>query len=174
MKPLVFGIDIDGVLANTYPEWIKKGKAAYRLKDIYGSKVAADKKFLAVLSDPTLYDDVAPVRGSQHGVNAIKAWGHRVVYVTSSVQGMTDAKWAWMQRMGFLPPGFMQDPDLVVMHDKSLLRADVLIDDAVWNVRGFQGRALLFDAPWNRKGVDDLVRVKGWTEVLRWVATNVS
>ena len=131
-----------------------------------------------MLSDPTLYDDVEPVRGSQHGVRSIRDSGHRVVFVTSSVQGMTDAKWRWMQRMKFLASGTMQDPDLVVMHDKALLRADVLLDDAPWNVRAFQTRAvgqraILFDAPWNRTKASDLVRVKGWTEVLRWVHTNV-
>jgi 5'-nucleotidase len=50
--------------------------------------------------------------------------------------------------------------------DKSILRADIMIDDMPYNLVSFQGKGLLFDAPHNR---DNTIfqRVLSWEDSVK-------
>ena len=156
-----------------FPAWLRlhhtiyPGRPQYTLEDIYSSKVNVDEDFIGLLTDPYLYDDVAPVEGSVVGIRQLRGMGHRIVFASSCVKGMMDGKWTWLQKHGFLKDGYRQDSDLISIHDKSLLRGQVLVDDAPWNLSGFDGHRILYDAPWNQKeGTHNMVRVKHWYEVV--------
>jgi 5'-nucleotidase len=168
---IVIGVDVDGVVADLHPEWLRRYNVDYddnlTSADITAwnthefVKPECGKKIYSYLSRADLYDRVEPVFGAQYGVSRLRHAGFQPVFVTSNVKGMTDPKWKWLEKFDFLK----SQSELVVMHDKSLLNAGILIDDGAHNIKAFRGaQPLLFDAPWNRN--ESLPRVCGWSEVL--------
>lgn len=170
---MIIAVDVDGVVADLHTEWLRRYNRDYqdhlRTEDISRwdmdtvVKAECGKRIYDYLSQPDLYDHVAPIDGAWLGVQYLRGAGHRVVFATSCVQGMTDPKWRWLQRHSFLGEGRAQSGDLIVVHDKSLIRADMLIDDYPKNLEGFKGLRLLFDAPYNRRS--NLPRVQGWHQL---------
>lgn len=170
-RPLMLAVDVDGVIADMFPEWLRRyhrdyPQMPYALADVYGDRAKQDTVLLSYLNDPTLYSSVHPIPGAIEGVWRLRNSGHRVVFVTSCVKGMVDGKWSWLQKYGFLPEGKFQADDLVVVHDKSLIRADVLIDDLPKNVEPWSNRGILFQQPWNMDSTH-MPRACGWSEVVQ-------
>jgi 5'-nucleotidase len=171
MRPMVLAVDVDGVIADMFPVWLERYQRdypamPYELADVYGERAKQDSVLLSYLNDPTLYQDVKPIHGAIAGVQQLRAMGHRVVFVTSCVKGMIDGKWDWLQKYGFLPEGKFQASDLIVIHDKTLVRADVLVDDLPKNVEAWGGRGVLFQQPWNLDS-RHMPRASGWSEVIQ-------
>lgn len=171
---MVIAVDVDGVVADMFPVWLARyhadyPEAPYALSDVYGERAARDEHLLAYLNDATLYDDVQPVDNALPAIQALRGVGHRVVFVTSCVKGMVDGKWSWLQRNGFLPVGEMQSDDLIVVHDKSMIRADALIDDLPRNVAPWGACGILFAQPWN-DGADAALVADDWLDVLSHLA----
>lgn len=171
MKARVIAVDVDGVVADMFPVWLERyhrdhPDVPYSLADVYGDRAKRDLVFLSYLNDPTLYDGVSPIPGALEAIQELRAKGHRVVFVTSCVKGMVDGKWNWLQRHGFLPAGDFQADDLVIVHDKSLIRASALIDDLPKNVSRWGNRGILFTQPWNVDSTH-MPRVAGWPEVIQ-------
>jgi len=123
-------------------------------KDVYG-----------YFERDNIYDKVNIIKGSLDGVIRLRAWGHEVVFVTS---GLFLAKVRAMQKRAFLldmKGDYHYAKDVIVAHDKSMIRGDLLIDDKPENLVGHVG--LLFDQPWNRSST--LPRVYDWYGVLKKV-----
>ena len=72
-------------------------------------------------------------------------------------------KFRWLER--HFP--FLSPRNYVFLGDKSILRADVLIDDMAKNLRIFEGQGLLFTAPHN-VAETEFERVNNWREVAQW------
>ncbi len=69
-------------------------------------------------------------------------------------------KYRWLQRhFPFLPP-----THFVFCGDKSILRADYLIDDLPRNLLRFSGTGILYSAPHNM-AAEGFIRVANWQEV---------
>lgn len=182
MRRLVLALDVDGVIADTYRVWLDRWNAAhpqdqFDLAEIYSPRAAGNAAFLAQLSAPDLYADVQPIDGAVASVQSLRADGHRLLFVTSCVRGMADQKWEWLERHGVLDVRPLQHPDLIIAHDKSLIRADVLVDDAAHNFDAWPTMGLLFDAPYNREArpsrptqVCRTWRVRSWPQVLAKIA----
>ena len=166
------------MIADTYAVWLARWNTAHPddridLAEIYSPRAAANAAFLAQLSAPDLYRDVQTIGGALEGVSQLRAAGHRLLFVTSCVRGMADQKREWLERHKILDYRPLQHPDLIIAHDKSLIRADVLVDDAAHNFDHWQGRGLLFDAPYNRDArpsrpiqVHTIRRVRSWPQVV--------
>jgi 5'(3')-deoxyribonucleotidase len=74
-------------------------------------------------------------------------------------------KYRWLQRhFPFIPPSHY-----VFCGNKSILRADYLIDDQPKNLLRFEGRGLLYTAPHNLTATG-FVRVNNWLEVAEYFA----
>ncbi len=72
------------------------------------------------------------------------------------------AKFRWLERhFPFIAPSH-----IVFCGDKSILKADYLIDDNPRQLKRFTGEGILFDSPHNA-GVTGFRRVKNWGEVER-------
>lgn len=75
-------------------------------------------------------------------------------------------KYRWLQRhFPFIPP-----THYVFCGNKSILRADFLIDDQPKNLMRFEGQGLLYSAPHNLM-VTGFVRVNNWREVAEYFAS---
>jgi 5'(3')-deoxyribonucleotidase len=69
-------------------------------------------------------------------------------------------KYRWLERhFPFIPPSH-----IVYCGDKSILRADYLVDDNPRQLRRFQGEGILYHSPHNAN-VKGFKRVKNWLEV---------
>ena len=76
-------------------------------------------------------------------------------------------KYRWLQRhFPFIPP-----THYVFCGNKSILRADYLIDDQPRNLLRFEGQGLLYTAPHNLTATG-FVRVNNWREVADYFARN--
>jgi len=74
-------------------------------------------------------------------------------------------KYRWLQRhFPFIPP-----THYVFCGNKSILRADYLIDDLPKNLQRFEGKGLLYTAPHNLTATG-YTRVKDWAEVAEYFA----
>jgi 5'(3')-deoxyribonucleotidase len=75
-------------------------------------------------------------------------------------------KYRWLQRhFPFIPA-----THYVFCGDKSILRADYLIDDLPKNLLRFQGQGILYTAPHNLSATG-FTRVDNWAQVAEYFAT---
>lgn len=119
---------------------------------------------------PDLYDYVVPISGALENIVKIRKMGNRIIFVTSTVVGANGHKLEWLYNHDFLNRGKRVEPDYVELHDKYLLKGDILIDDKPENIIEFEkhtGPGLLFDRPHNQ-GYDELARVHTWEQIYQW------
>jgi 5'-nucleotidase len=183
MMPVI-AVDVDGVCADLHVEWLKRYNRDYddclTIEGVKGwgmeayVKPECGKAIYKYLSDPDLYANVPVIEGSQDGVAALREKGYRVVFLTSCTKGMTDQKWDWLEQHGFLQS--RGNADLIVAHDKSLIRANLLIDDYDGNFKGWQGSGILLSAPYNAHFDPPyhIVRVDNWSAITKLVQVAVT
>jgi 5'(3')-deoxyribonucleotidase len=98
---------------------------------------------------------------SQRVLHALQAH-YEVFIATAAMEVPTsfNAKYRWLGRhFPFIPTAH-----IVFCGDKSILRADYLIDDNPRQLKRFVGEGILYDAPHNQ-GAGGFQRVKNWLEV---------
>jgi 5'(3')-deoxyribonucleotidase len=83
-----------------------------------------------------------------------------------SVPNSLGSKYRWLQR--HFP--FISPRQYIFCGDKSILRADYLIDDLPKNLLRFEGQGLLYSAPHNLAATGFL-RVDNWQQVADYFAT---
>jgi 5'(3')-deoxyribonucleotidase len=87
---------------------------------------------------------------------------YEVFIATAAMEVPTSfaAKFRWLERhFPFIPPSH-----IVFCGNKSILRADYLIDDNPRQLRRFHGEGILYSSPHNA-GVKEFRRVKDWLDV---------
>jgi 5'-nucleotidase len=91
------------------------------------------------------------------------------VYIATQAMAVPNSlgpKYRWLQcYFPFIPP-----TNYVFCGNKSILRADYLIDDLPKNLMRFKGQGLLYTAPHNLTATG-FVRVNNWREVAAYFAT---
>lgn len=192
----LIAVDLDGVTCDLHTEWYRRYNRDYNdnlnIERVtswelhHHVKPECAQRIYDYLYDEDLYEHVKPVPGSYDAIQTIRADGDRPIFVTSCVLGMTDQKWRWLELNGYLRPATAGDrshSDLIVANDKSLIDADVLIDDAPKNVLAWVQRrqrpALLFGGypfqaaetrEWHSAMWRWVTPVRDWGEVLAWLA----
>lgn len=127
------------------PAWklkIDKGNYVYNLKEIDGA-IEAIETFRSM--DIIMHPVTAPMYGSATWIHERSLW--------------------LMERMKF------PFDDQIHTAAKHMIYGDVMIDDRPKNLEGFlkrnpNGKAMLFDQPWNRSIQGPWIRVKSWNEVI--------
>lgn len=170
-------VDVDGVCADLLPPWIAQYNRDYKDNlipyDITGwdlvkfVKPECGKEIYKYLDYPELYDDVEPVHGSLEGVRTLRRLGYRVIFATSSTQAHAGRKLLWLLEHEFLGEDdmvFSTCKNYVEIHDKSMLRGDIMIDDALHNVESFKGFPILFRCAQNARA-EWPVSIYAWDQV---------
>jgi 5'(3')-deoxyribonucleotidase len=169
-----FAIDMDDVLADTLGAelaWFRE-RYGYRWtradltgKERFDDMVAPEHAaaHAALLRDGSFFGELQVMPDA---VRVVRRLAERSeVFVASSATefpGSMLPKLRWLERhFPFLPAC-----QVVFCGDKSILNADVLIDDNAHRFARFQGQRVLFDAPHNA-GQTGLLRVGSWSEVER-------
>ncbi|MBN3525141.1 5' nucleotidase, NT5C type [Paenibacillus apiarius] len=91
---------------------------------------------------------------------------HYDIYITTAameVPASFRAKYDWLKE-NF---GFLSDMNFVFCGDKSIVRAEYMIDDNVKQLRRFQGQGILFTAPHNVRETG-YARVNNWLQARAW------
>lgn len=147
MTNVVF-VDVDDTVADLVPVWVGEFLRKYpecpnpcgeRWVDWDIAPMVSpgyQDRFWEVLANPELYDLVKPIPGALEGVEKIRSWNKRVVFVTSSVNGHAGAKLRWLVKHGFLD-SIVRQRDYIETFDKSLLRGLLIIDDRPQTCRKF-------------------------------------
>jgi 5'-nucleotidase len=149
--------DVDGVVANLYPEWFKfynqdsgDNLAIDRIVtwDIHNFVLPGWKtRIYDYLWRDDLYDNVRPYPMAISSISELRRWGHKVIFLTA---GLQPAKINWLMRYGLIDrETWRSDPNWVIATDKSLFKGDIMIDDYPRNLEKFDGEGYLVSAPYN-------------------------
>lgn len=164
-------IDMDEVLADTLAEYIARynrdhGEAVTKadldgkwLRDIVS--IDRHERLEGYLRSEDFFEDLPVIADSQR-VLELMAQQYEVYIATSAMEfpNSFGPKYRWLRRhFAFLDPRHF-----VFCGDKSILKADYLIDDQPRNLRAFAGRGILFSAPHNL-GASEFTRVENWEQV---------
>jgi len=167
-------LDMDDVMADTLTVWLEQCNQGFgtritktdllgkKLYDLVGPDRAAAAR--AYLDHSEFFLDLPLMEGSQTVVKRLSETYE--VFVTSAAldhPNSFSAKYAWLKK--HFP--FIPDKNIVFCGDKSIIRADFMVDDSVPNLKAFIGQGLVFTAPHNALDTE-FPRVNGWVDVARY------
>lgn len=169
-------VDMDEVIADTLSEHLRRYNEAFdenlATGDLWGKGlwdvVSTDRQddLRSMMHAQDFFEDL-PVMADAPEVLRDLAGRFEIFIATQamSVPNSFGPKYRWLQRhFPFLPP-----THYVFCGDKSILRADCLIDDMPRNLQRFTGTGLLYSAPHNL-AAEGFTRVANWQEVAAYFA----
>jgi 5'(3')-deoxyribonucleotidase len=167
---------MDEVMADTLAEHLRRYNQAFdedvTPEDLVGKglwEVAPEdrqKELRAFLDAEDFFEVLDVMPGSQVVLEELsKRFEIFIATQAMTVPNSLGPKYRWLQRhFVFIPP-----THYVFCGNKSILRADYLIDDLPRNLERFTGQGLLYTAPHNLTA-SGYMRVNDWQEVLAYFA----
>ena len=169
--PLRICVDMDEVIADTVAEHLIRYNRDYHdnltKADLRGKwiwdVVAIDRhpRLEEYLRSEDFFADLDVMPDAQRVLRRLQQ--HFEVFIASAAMEVPtsfNAKYRWLARHFPTIPA----THIVFCGDKSILRADYLIDDNPRQLRRFSGTGILYDAPHNI-AVTDFRRVRNWLEI---------
>ncbi len=170
-------VDMDEVMADTLAEHIRRYNQTFdedvTAEDLAGkglwevTPLDRQAQLRAFLDAEDFFEDLPLMPGAQAVLKDLST--RFEIYIATQAMAVPNSlgpKYRWLQRhFPFIPPSHY-----VFCGDKSILRAEFLIDDQPRNLLRFEGRGLLYSAPHNLMA-EGFVRVKNWLEVAEHFAT---
>lgn len=164
----VIAIDLDDVLADLVESWVevvnKNEDENVKPCDIKCWDIKkyfkCNKKVFTYLTYG-FFRNLPVKKDSQEVVEKLSEI-HDVYIVTSATKTPESlkAKVEWLSE--HFP--FISADKIVLCGNKSIIKADIMIDDGVHNLKTFSGKKILFDAPHNRSCAE-FTRVRNWSEI---------
>ena len=164
-------VDMDEVMADTLGEHLRRYNQHFEEdvtpQDLVGKGLwevtPADRQLQlrAFLDAEDFFEDLALMPDAQQVLKDLSA-RFEIFIATQAmvVPNSLGPKYRWLQRhFPFLPP-----THYVFCGNKSILRADFLIDDQPRNLQIFEGKGLLYTAPHNLN-ITAYDRVDNWAQV---------
>jgi 5'(3')-deoxyribonucleotidase len=166
-------VDMDEVLADYFGEQV----ARYRqwsgvdvdILETEGRRLRecvpeAHRNYVSSLPrTPGFFASLKMIEGSRSALEELAAYAE--VYIVSAATEYPNSlreKFDWLAEN--FP--FIDWQHIVLCGDKSIIKADYMIDDNIHHLRRFEGERILFDSPHNRRVPDAVIRVSSWQEVL--------
>jgi 5'(3')-deoxyribonucleotidase len=168
---------MDEVMADTLAEHLRRYNQTFdeavTPQDLAGkglfeiTPVDRRQQLRAFLDAEDFFEDLALMPGAQDVLQQLSArFDIFIATQAMAVPNSLGSKYRWLQRhFPFIPP-----TQYIFCGDKSILRADYLIDDLPKNLLRFQGQGLLYTAPHNLTATGFL-RVDNWQQVADYFAT---
>ena len=168
--------DIDGIINNlaekTFELYNLRSGKNIQITDITShnfydclSKEDADG-IIDLFTDKTLWDSLKPLEGSQNGLKQLVKRGHRVYLATATNPINFEWKMTWLKK--YFP--FIPEDNIIRIVDKSLLKADVIIDDYLDNLISSFAERIVLDHPWNHDELKDYAygirRAYNWSDIV--------
>ena len=169
-------VDMDEVMADTLGEHLRRYNQAFdedvTPEDLAGkglweiAPVDRQQQLRACLDAEDFFEDLPLIPDAQQVLESLSA--RFEIYIATQAMAVPNSlgpKYRWLQRhFPFVPPAHY-----VFCGNKSILRADYLIDDQPRNLERFEGQGLLYTAPHNLAATG-YVRVDNWLEVAEYFA----
>ena len=118
--------------------------------------------------DSRFWKKVSLIDGAYDTIKRLYDEGHDIYFVTSSLPSNLKKKIGHLTRsLDFFPTDYVWR-HTVNIHNKQLLRLDVLCDDALFNLNGDREYySICMDMPYNQTDelIPNFTRVKDWQEV---------
>jgi 5'-nucleotidase len=170
-------VDMDEVMADTLSEHLRRYNQAFdealTPADLAGkglwehTPAERRQQLRAFLDAEDFFEDLPLMPGAQEVLRVLSE--RFEIYVATQAMTVPNSlgpKYRWLQRhFSFIPP-----QQYVFCGNKSILRADYLIDDLPRNLERFAGTGLLFSAPHNLAATGNFTRVNNWEEVAAYFA----
>ena len=121
---------------------------------------------VSLFKEKELWDSLEPIKDSRWGIETLMNLGHRVIFATATHECNFEWKCQWLKK--YFP--IINTDDIVRIIDKSLIRADVIIDDCLEQLVGSCCERICFDMPWNQNKekdfIYDIYRMYSWTDII--------
>jgi 5'(3')-deoxyribonucleotidase len=167
---------MDEVMADTLSEHLRRYNQAFddaiTVDDLSGkglwevAPLDRQQQLRAFLDAEDFFEDLPLMPDAQQVLRDISS--RFEIFVATSAMSVPNSlgpKYRWLQRhFPFIPP-----THYVFCGDKSILRADYLIDDLPRNLMRFAGQGLLYTAPHNLTATG-FMRVDNWIQVADYFA----
>jgi 5'-nucleotidase len=169
-------VDMDEVIADTLSEHLRRYNQEFdesiTPEDLTGkglwevTPIDRQLQLRAFLDAEDFFEDLPLIPDAQDVLKALTARFEIFIATQAmTVPNSLGPKYRWLQRhFPFIPP-----TNYVFCGNKSILRADYLIDDLPRNLQRFEGRGLLYTAPHNRNATG-YTRVDDWQQVAAFFA----
>jgi len=169
-------VDMDEVMADTLAEYLHRYNQTFE-EDVTPEDLAGkglweitpqgrQQQLRAFLDAEDFFENLAVMPGSQDVLLQLSS--RFEIFIATQAMAIPNSlgsKYRWLQRnFPFIPFAHY-----VFCGDKSILRADYLIDDLPKNLLRFQGQGLLYTAPHNLAATGFL-RVENWQQVAEYFA----
>ncbi len=169
-------VDMDEVMADTLSEHIRRYNQTFdeevTPEDLAGkglleiAPLDRQAQLRAFLDAEDFFEDLPLMPDAQPVLQYLSS--RFEIYIATQAMAVPNSlgsKYRWLQRhFPFIPPSHY-----VFCGNKSILRADYLIDDQPKNLLRFEGQGLLYSAPHNLSATG-FVRVNNWREVAVYFA----
>ena len=164
-------VDMDEVMADTLSEHPRRYNQRFDESvtpdDLAGkglweaTPLERRQELRAFLDAEDFFEDLPLIPGAQEVLKELS--GRFEIFIATQAMTVPNSlgpKYRWLQRhFLFIPP-----TNYVFCGNKSILRADFLIDDLPRNLERFEGQGLLYTAPHNLTATE-FTRVKDWQDV---------
>jgi len=169
-------VDMDEVMADTLAEHLRRYNQAFEEEitpqDLAGkglwevTPVDRQVQLRAFLDAEDFFEDLALMPDAQEVLMDLSARFEIFIATQAmTVPNSLGPKYRWLQRhFPFIPP-----THYVFCGNKSILRADYLIDDLPRNLQRSEGQGILYTAPHNLTATG-FVRVNDWREAATYFA----
>jgi 5'(3')-deoxyribonucleotidase len=173
---MVLAVDCDNILLNLTEKTLELYNKLYddclNMKDVITydfysclSKEKADK-ICELFLKKELWDSLTPISGSQKGINALIKAGHTILITTATHEN--NLAWKCELIKKFYPS--INPENIVRVYDKSIIRADVIIDDDMGQLVNSFAERVCLDYIWNRSSSKDCVygihRAYSWSDIV--------
>jgi len=169
-------VDMDEVMADTLAEHLRRYNQAFdedvTTEDLAGkglweiTPLDRQAQLRAFLDAEDFFEVLDVIPDSQPVLKDLST--RFEIFIATQAMAVPNSlgpKYRWLQRhFPFIPP-----THYVLCGNKSILRADFLIDDQPRNLLRFEGQGLLYTAPHNLAATG-FVRVNNWREVAEYFA----
>ena len=127
----------------------------------------------AAFRDPLMWKEVKLIEGAYETIKRIYENGHKIYFVTSSLPSNLKKKIGHLARnLDFFPTDYVWQHTINI-HHKQLLKLDVLVDDALFNLVGDRDYfSICVDMPYNQTKDDEIprfFRAFNWKEIYRFI-----
>lgn len=182
MDKFVVVTDIDNCLNNLIEQMFKiynerngtnytiNSLKSYSLSDNFDLKTTQNMQ--SMFLEKELWDSLTPVEGSQLALKSFVNDGYKVYAATSTHHVNFPWKVDWMQKHF----DFINPKDIICIHDKSLLRCNVLVEDCYENLIKTSAMVdrVIINHPWNKASKDrDYVyginRADNWEDAVKCI-----
>ena len=169
---MIIGFDFDDVISNTLDVWVEQLNRTHNLQvkldDINSWKLSdffptlSKAELYEPLNTPSFWDTVSIRPGAKELIQKLIADGHQIYIITSSYYETLPHK---LNRCLFANFPYLTKENIIITYNKSLIKADILIDDGEHNLRDFAGIKVIFDMPHNQDCKIADFRVTTWDDI---------